>query len=139
VLEIVLADPVPGVRAGLRWLLRDAGDIVIRTEAGTIAEARAADGAVVVAGSGFPDGSTADLRGGGRPVVVYTFLPADERDVDLSGVAAVVRSGELRDRLADAIRMAVATHGSRPDGGDTTTPDSRRVTDAPRRARRRRL
>jgi DNA-binding NarL/FixJ family response regulator len=107
IVRIVVADPMAGVRDGLRWVLSPHRDVVVVAEAATVAGALEAPGAVVCAGLRFPDGTAADLCAAARPVVVVTWLPADERsDVDLGGAAAVLRTGGLRDRLADALRVA---------------------------------
>lgn len=105
---VLLADPMPGVRDGLRWVLAGAADIVVVGEADTVAAAARADADVVVSGLRLADGTAADLvTAAGRPVVVHTWLPADERaDVDCSGAAAVVRHGRLRAELPAAIRSA---------------------------------
>lgn len=105
--RLVLADPMAGVRDAWRWLLAAHAGFAVSAEASTVAEAVAAPGDVVLAGLRFTDGTAADLLATGRPVVVWTFLPADERaDVDLAGAAAVLEAGTLRSRLAAALRQA---------------------------------
>lgn len=105
--RLVLADPMAGVRDAWRWLLSAHPDLTVGGEASTVAEALAASGDVVLAGLRFADGTATALIGAGRPVVVWTFLPADERpDVDLAGAAAVLDAGTLRSRLAAALRQA---------------------------------
>lgn len=106
-LTVLVVDPMPGVVAGLRWVLAAAADVAVVAEAGSIAAARAAPAAdVVLTGLLLPDGSAADLaRVCPAPVVVHTWLPADERDPNLTaGVAAVVAHGRLRADLAAALR-----------------------------------
>jgi DNA-binding NarL/FixJ family response regulator len=105
--RIVLVDAMAGVRAGVRWVLAGSG-LTVAAEAGSVAEALAAPGEVLVTGLFLPDGTAADLCADTRPVVVFTWLPADERDVDLSAAAAVLRTGSLRAELVQAIRAASA-------------------------------
>lgn len=102
-----------GVREGLRWLLAPNEDLVVVGEAGSVAEARVAEGDVLVCALEFPDGTAEDLVGARRPVVAYTFLPPDERGPAPEGVTALLRSGELRAGLPAAIRAAAG----RPRGG----------------------
>lgn len=124
---VVLADPMAGVRDAWRWLLAAQPWAEIAGEASTIAEALAAPGDVVLSGLRLGDGAADRLIAAERrPVVVWTFLPPDERDgVDLSGSAAVIGPGELRERLGPALREAVQL----PAPSATATP--------PRRAARR--
>lgn len=112
-LRVLLADPMEGVRAGWRWLLAGRPGLVVAGEAATVAEASAAPGDVIVSGLRFADGTAADLVAtSGRPVVVWTFLPADERaDVDLAGAAAVLTAGQLRARLVDVLGELGARSG----------------------------
>ena len=115
---VVLADGMEGVRAGLRWLLRNDRDLVIVGEAGSVAQARALCGVadVVVSGLRFADGVAADLAGGHVPVVVHTGLPADERAPGWTrGCAAVVRHGALGSLLAPAVRAAAQSSGREPE------------------------
>jgi len=105
---VVVAEDLAGVRNALTSLLAREPDLEISALAGSVAQALVSPGAVVVAGLRFPDGTAADLCKSGRPVVVLTTVPADERrDVDLSGAVEVVRYGDLRRDLANAIRRAV--------------------------------
>lgn len=107
-LRLVLADPMDGVRDAWRWLLAAWPGIDVAAEAGSVAGALASPGDVVLAGLRFPDGTAADLIAAGRPVVVWTFLPPDERtEVDLTGAATVLGAGTLRDRLGSALLQAV--------------------------------
>jgi hypothetical protein len=90
---ILLVDRYAGVRAALRGLLAGTADVV--AEAGTLAGLRAHLGAaprdaVVVTGLVLPDGDAADVIALGRPTIVATWLPPDEREVDLAGALAVV-------------------------------------------------
>ncbi|HVM20000.1 MAG TPA: hypothetical protein VM307_08570 [Egibacteraceae bacterium] len=104
---VVLVDPMDGVRDGLRWVLAADTDIVVVAEAHDVATAARAPGQVVVSALVLADGVAADLVGLGRPVVVHTWLPADERPPGAAdGAAAVVRHGTLRARLAAEIRRA---------------------------------
>jgi hypothetical protein len=92
----------------------------VAAEAGTVAGARAAVGAtasrasggaavVLVAGLTFPDGTAADLLGPALPpVVVVTWLPPDEREVDLAGAAAVVGLPLIPGLIAALRDLAVA-------------------------------
>ena len=106
---VVLVDAMPGVRDGLRWVLASAFDVAVAGEAATVAGAETVQAQVVVSGVRLPDGVAADLCG--RPVVVHTWLPPDERSaLDLAGVAEIVRHGRLRTHLADAIRRAARSH-----------------------------
>lgn len=107
---VLLVDRMAGVRDGLRWILDGAADIEVVAEAAGIAEAAREPGAVVVSGLVLPDGVAADLARQGRPVVVHTWLPPDERpDGSTDGAAAVVRHGRLRTDLAAAVRAAGAS------------------------------
>ena len=89
-----MVDAMAGVRAAVADLL----GIPVR-EAGSVAQTldviQAQPVSVVVTGLRLPDGTAADLIAScGCPVVVLTWLPADERtDVDLRGAAAVVLAG----------------------------------------------
>ena len=110
--RVVLADPMEGVRDAWRWVLAGETGLVVSAEAGTVRDAAVAPGDVVLAGLRFPDGTAADLAAGDRPVVVWTFLPADERgEIDLSRAAAVLPAGTLRERLAAALRQAAGEPG----------------------------
>lgn len=105
--RLVLADPMEGVRDAWRWLLAAHPDLAVSAEAATVVDALAAPGDVVLAGLRFADGTAAELIAAGRPVVVWTFLPADERaEVDLGGAAEVLEAGTLRSRLGGALRQA---------------------------------
>jgi hypothetical protein len=92
---VLVVDRYAGVRIALGRALAAAGAGLIEAEAGTLAAARTqlvampADG-IVVAGLQLPDGPVSDLFGRGWPVIVYTWLPPDEREVDLDGADAVV-------------------------------------------------
>lgn len=110
---VLLADPMGGVRAAWRWILSGERDIGVAGEAGSVAEASSIDCDVVLSGLRYSDGTAADVVARtAAPVVVWTYLPADERDVDLSGAAAVLQAGELRDRLAAVLREVSARSGS---------------------------
>lgn len=124
---VVLADAMEGVRDAWRWLLAAQPWAVVAAEAASIAEALAAPGDVVLSGLRFGDGAVDRLIAAERrPVVVWTFLPPDERDgIDVGGAAAVVGPGELRARLGPALFGAVQV----PGPSATATP--------PRRAARR--
>jgi DNA-binding NarL/FixJ family response regulator len=94
-LPVCLADRYDGVRVALREVLQAAGLVRVVAEVGTVAQARAAaavlpPGGVLVVGLTFPDGTAEDLLAVRPPVVVYSWLPADERGVDLAGAAAVI-------------------------------------------------
>lgn len=106
---LVLADPMGGVRDAWRWLLAAHPLARPGAEAATVQEAIAAQGDIVLAGLRFADGTAADLIAREtRPVLVWTFLPADERaDVDLSGASAVLEAGRLRAELGGAVAQAV--------------------------------
>ena len=105
---LILADPMAGVRDAWRWLLAAHPLAKPGAEAETVAEALSAAGDVVLAGLRFADGTAADLIAReDRPVLVWTFLPSDERaDVDLSGAAAVLEAGRLRAELGGALAHA---------------------------------
>jgi len=105
-ITVVLADPMDGVRDAWRDLLAGQADVHVAGEAASVAQALATAGAVVLAGLRFPDGTAADLIAQDpRPVVVWTFLPEDERrDVSLDGAVAVLKAGTLRTGLLDALR-----------------------------------
>lgn len=126
-LGLVLAHPMEGVRAAWRWLLAAHPWVEVTAEAVTVRGTLAAPGDAVLAGLRFPDGAVDLLLAAERrPVVVWTFLPADERsDVDLAAALAVIGPGELRDRLGPALRAAV----HRSAASASSTP--------PRRAARR--
>ena len=110
---VLLADPMEGVRAAWRWILSAEDGIGVAGEAGSVAEAVSTDCDVVLSGLRYADGTAADLiAAAAAPVVVWTFLPEDERDIDLSGAAAVLRAGELRQRLAAVLREVSARSGS---------------------------
>lgn len=111
---VVLADPMEGVRDAWRWLLAADPRVTPGAEAATVAEALGAPGAVVLAGLRFADGTAQDLvRAESRPVVVWTFLPPDERaGLDLSGAQAVLGPGELRSGLTRALVAASGVSGS---------------------------
>lgn len=112
-----------GVRAAWRWLLAAHPWVHVTAEAATVREALAAPGEAVLSGLRFPDGAVDRLFAAERPVVVWTFLPADERlDVQVDAAVAVIGPGELRAQLDTALRRA-ALHS------DAGTP--------PRRATRR--
>jgi hypothetical protein len=102
-----------GVRAAWRWLLSAHPWAEVTAEAGSLAQALTAPGEAVLAGLRFPDGPADRLIAAERrPVVVWTFLPADERtDVDLVGAAAVIGPGELRDRLGHVLRAVAGIAG----------------------------
>ena len=103
-LGLVLADPMEGVRAAWRWLLTAHPWVQVTAEAATVAEALAAPGEAVLSGLRFPDGAVDRLIAAGRGVVVWTFLPADERaEVDLAGAVAVIGAGDLRHELGAAL------------------------------------
>ena len=102
-----------GVRAAWRWILSAERRIRVAGEAGSVAEAAAVRCDVVLSGLRYADGTAADLIARTAvPVVVWTYLPADERGVDLSGAAAVLEAGDLRGRLAAVLREVSARSGS---------------------------
>lgn len=105
---VVVAEALAGVRHALAAVVTSTPGLDVTALAATVAEALTSPGAVVVSGLLFPDGTAEALCGLGRPVVVVTTLPADEREeVNLSGAAAVVRYGDLRRDLAEVVRRAV--------------------------------
>lgn len=109
-LGLVLADPMEGVRAAWRWLLAAHPWVEVTAEAATVAAALEAPGDAVLSGLRFPDGAADRLIAAGRGVVVWTFLPADERaEVDLAGAVAVIGAGDLRDELGAALATTLAT------------------------------
>lgn len=98
-----------GVRAAWRWLLAAHSWVQVTAEASTVAEALAAPGEAVLSGLRFPDGAVDRLIAADRGVVVWTFLPADERaEVDLAGAVGVIGPGELRSRLAAVLAKSAA-------------------------------
>jgi len=99
-----------GVRAAWRWLLAAHPWVQVTAEAATVAEALAAPGEAVLSGLRFPDGAAERLIAAGRGVVVWTFLPADERaEVDLAGAVAVIGAGDLRAELGAALFTTLDT------------------------------
>jgi hypothetical protein len=127
VLGLVLADPMDGVRAAWRWLLAAHPWVEVTAEAATVRDALAAPGEAVLSGLRFPDGAVDRLLAGPRPVIVWTFLPADERaDVGLDDAVALIGPGELRAALGTALFTAL---GRAADHSAAATP--------PRRAARR--
>jgi hypothetical protein len=108
--RIVLADSMQGVRDAWRWLLAADRRLLVSAEAGSVAEAVAAPGDVVLSGLRFADGTAEDLLWReSRPVVVWSFLPPDERDgMRLDAAAAVLGAGELRGGLVRALCDAAA-------------------------------
>ncbi len=137
-IAICLAERYEGVRIALREQLEGSGVAQVVAEAGTVAQARAATGATTTAtalltGLTFPDGTAADLLDlldlsdlldPALPVVVYTWLPPDEREVDLGRAAAVVGLplvagliGALRDL---AVAYPVSPTPDRPERSPAT-------------------
>ncbi len=118
---VLVVDSSAGVRAGLRWLVRVATAWEVAGEAQTVAEARPLAADVVLTGVTLPDGVAADLCGAGRPLVVHTWLPDDEREAaETAGAAAVVRHGRLMVELACALDAAL---GGRPYCSEGADPD----------------
>jgi NAD(P)-dependent dehydrogenase (short-subunit alcohol dehydrogenase family) len=102
---ICLVDRYDGVRVALAEALAARGAAVVVAEGRDAGAVRGASAALVVAG--LDAGDLPALLAGRVPVVVYTWLPADERPVDLAGAAAVVHL-DLVDGLVAAIRRAAA-------------------------------
>lgn len=102
---VCLVDRYDGVRTALRERLEASGVAHVVAEARGVAAARSAPGAALVVGPHLADGEPADLLDDGRPVVAYTWLPADERDL-ADGIAGAVVHLDLVDGIAAAL------HGS---------------------------
>lgn len=94
-LPVCLADRYEGVRIVLRERLEAAGAVRVVAAAGSVAAVRSAlaalpEDVVLVTGLRFADGTAADLLTGPRRVIVFSWLPPDERAVELTTATAVV-------------------------------------------------
>lgn len=102
---VCLVDRYDGVRTALRERLEALGAARVVAEAAGVTGARAAPGAVLVVGPRLADGVPPDLLDAGRPVVAYTWLPADERDAALGEISGIVHL-DLVEGIAAAVRAA---------------------------------